>query len=332
MSSGGPFFSAVPLTAPHHIAYPRRDPMPPSPDRAAAFDAAYKAMLATWPVAPEERWITSPFGRTHLLVAGPADAPPVIMVPGIATPGVMWTAQIEALVENHRVYAADLPGNLGYSEPARWPRKMDEYARWYVEVLDALGHPRADYVGMSYGGCVGAHIALAVPDRVRRLALLAPAATLHSLSPGFMARTLPMLVWPTRARFAYLMRWMATPPTQGRDRYEHLVEGIIDIFYTGRRRDGLTMLPNPRVLRDDELRRLTMPTLVMIGDQEKIYPAAAALARAQALIPGVKTVTIPDASHDLMFAQPARVNAALRSFLGEASSAATLDASNGRHA
>ncbi len=53
----------------------------------------------------------------------------------------------------------------------------------------------------------------------------------------------------------------------------------------------------------------------MIGADERTYAAATALARAEALIPGVKTISIPDASHDLMFAQPARVNAGLRAFL-----------------
>jgi pimeloyl-ACP methyl ester carboxylesterase len=77
------------------------------------------------------------------------------------------------------------------------------------------------------------------------------------------------------------------------------------------------MLPTVRVLRDDELRRITTPTLVMIGADENIYAAATALARAEALIPGVKTITIPDASHVLMFAQPAPVNAGLRAFLLE---------------
>jgi pimeloyl-ACP methyl ester carboxylesterase len=56
----------------------------------------------------------------------------------------------------------------------------------------------------------------------------------------------------------------------------------------------------------------------MIGDGEKIYAAPAALARAQALIPGVQAVSIADASHDIMFSQPARVNARLTAFLGAA--------------
>jgi pimeloyl-ACP methyl ester carboxylesterase len=292
----------------------------PSSSRAEAdrtYQAAHEALLQTWPVPAETVWVTSPSGRTHLLAAGPPGAPAVFLVPGMGTAGVAWTAQIEALVATHRVYAVDLPGNYGRSEPTRRPRGFDDFARWYVEVLDALGLPRADYVGMSYGGCVGAHLALAVPERLRRLVLLAPAATLRPLSMGLALQGLSMLVWPTRARHAAALRWMAVPPAEGRERYEDVMEKVADVIHAGRKRTGLSMLPSPRVLGDDELRRFSVPTLVMIGDQEKIYDASAALARAEAFIPGVKTILVQDASHDLMFCQPAAVNAALKAFLTE---------------
>lgn len=60
--------------------------------------------------------------------------------------GTAWTAQIETLVATHRVYAVDLPGNYGRSEPTRRPRSFDDFARWYVEVLDAGGERRAEGV------------------------------------------------------------------------------------------------------------------------------------------------------------------------------------------
>jgi pimeloyl-ACP methyl ester carboxylesterase len=279
------------------------------------FHAAHEALVRTWPVPPEPVWVTSPSGRTHLLAAGPPDAPAVFLVPGLGTPGVAWTRQIEALVDTHRVYAVDLPGNNGLTETARPPRRFEDFARWYVEVLDAVGLRHVDYVGMSYGGCVGAHLALAVPERIRRLVLLAPAATLLGLRLSGVVRGLSVLAWPTRARYASVMRWMAVPPAEDREAYEVLLEKVIDVTYAGRRRTGLSMIPTPRVLGDDELRRISMPTLVLLGDNEKQYDAGVALARAKALIADVRTVLIPDASHDLMFCQPARVNAALKAFL-----------------
>jgi pimeloyl-ACP methyl ester carboxylesterase len=289
-----------------------------SPDAAErAFEAAHQALLRTWPVAPEPVWVATPSGRTHLLAAGPPGAPPVFLAPGAGTSGVAWTCQIEALVADHRVYAVDLPGNYGFTEPRSPPRGFDGFVRWYVEVLDALGLRKADWVGISYGGSIGAHLALAAPERIRRLALLAPVATLRPPTAGLWLQTLSILMWPSRARQGAFLRWMAVPPAEGRARYEDLMEKVADVIHAGRRRDGISMIPNPRVLSDDELRRISVPTLVMIGEKERIYDARAALARAEALIPGVKTLSIPGASHDLMFCQPARVNAALKEFLAD---------------
>jgi pimeloyl-ACP methyl ester carboxylesterase len=293
----------------------------PSASRDAAdraFQAAHEALLRTWPVVPESVWVATPSGRTHLLAAGPPGAPAVFLAPGAGTSGVAWTCQIEALVADHRVYAVDLPANYGLSEPARPPRRFDDFARWYVEVLDALGLRQADWVGISYGGSIGVHLALTAPERIRRLCLLAPVATLLPVSAGLWVQTLSLMVWPSRARHGGMLRWMAVAPAEGRERYEDLMEKVADIIHAGRRRDGLSLIPNPRVLRDDELRRISVPTLVMIGEKEKIYDPGAALARAEALIPGVRTLCIPDASHDLMFCQPARVNAALSAFLADA--------------
>jgi pimeloyl-ACP methyl ester carboxylesterase len=184
-------------------------------------------------------------------------------------------------------------------------------------VIDALGLRQVDWVGISYGGCVGAYLALAVPERIRRLALLAPAATLRPVKAGLWLQALSILVWPSRACHAGMLRWMAVAPAEGRERYEDVMEKVADVIHAGRRRSGLSLLPNPRVMNDDELRRISVPTLVMIGDREKIYDAGAALARAEALIPRVRTLCIPEASHDLMFCQSRLVNAALKEFLAE---------------
>jgi pimeloyl-ACP methyl ester carboxylesterase len=111
---------------------------------------------------------------------------------------------------------------------------------------------------------------------------------------------------------------MAVTPTEGREQYERVMEAMADILYTGRGKYGITVLPNVTNLGDEQLRSIKVPTMVVIGADEKIYSGPAALARAKALISGVETVEMPDASHDIMFAQSARLSAELERFLGPA--------------
>src|SRR5262249_20379386 len=62
------------------------EPMPPfrSAEDEARYRAAYDAALATWPVVPESRSIATRFGAAHVLAAGPAGAPPLILLHSLA--------------------------------------------------------------------------------------------------------------------------------------------------------------------------------------------------------------------------------------------------------
>ena len=62
----------------------------------------------------------------------------------------------------------------------------------------------------------------------------------------------------------------------------------------------------PSKLTDDELRRISAPTTVLLGDREVIYAGGpqAALARSQTLIPNVHALILPSAGHILTLDAP----------------------------
>jgi pimeloyl-ACP methyl ester carboxylesterase len=74
-----------------------------------------------------------------------------------------------------------------------------------------------------------------------------------------------------------------------------------------------TVLPVPYT--DEELRGVTNPTLLLIGQQETLYDPVPALARAKKLIPNIRAELIPQASHDLPVSQPEAVNRRILEFL-----------------
>lgn len=77
------------------------------------------------------------------------------------------------------------------------------------------------------------------------------------------------------------------------------MEGI----YLGRKYFKGTMPPGP--LTDDELRRITSPMLVLVGEYERTYNPSAAVARAHRLILGlVSADMLAHAGHTLMQEQP----------------------------
>lgn len=84
-------------------------------------------------------------------VAGPRDAFPIVSVHGAAATRKMWTPQLEALSDEFRVMAVDLPGHGMLREQ---PFRLEEAVQAVMESLNYQTHHRALIVGLSLGGYI----------------------------------------------------------------------------------------------------------------------------------------------------------------------------------
>jgi pimeloyl-ACP methyl ester carboxylesterase len=275
--------------------------------------AGYDATLALWPVPYEEVEVTGRFGATHVVTCGPEEAPPLVLLHGYMGTLLMWLPNVADLATKHRLYAIDLMGHPSKSIPSEPIRSADDFQVWLRETLNGLGLDRADVVGLSYGGWLGLGLAIKAPERVRKLVLLAPAASLRPISKGFTVRAMLTILYPRSYWFRSLMRWM------GLDERTATLEGrhVLQLMFLGRlfRMPKETRMVMPTVYADDELRALTTPTLLLIGENEVIYSATEALDRAQRLIPGVTGELVPRCSHDITMTQNHVVDSRILEFL-----------------
>jgi pimeloyl-ACP methyl ester carboxylesterase len=76
----------------------------------------------------------------------------------------------------------------------------------------------------------------------------------------------------------------------------------------------------PRIYSSEELAQIKAPTLLLLGEQEQIYPAQEASQAAKSLMPGIQVQIIPRAHHITALAQPELVNASLLRFFDESES------------
>lgn len=117
---------------------------------------------------------------------------PLLLCSGIGGSLELWSRQLEALADSHRLIAWDYPGH-GLSDMGRQPYDPDSYAACALGLLDALGLERVIVVGNSLGGTIALRLSGLAPDRIAGLALVAPAMLGPEVFLPFRLMTLPLL-------------------------------------------------------------------------------------------------------------------------------------------
>jgi len=277
--------------------------------------------------------------RVHVIEAG--EGPPVLFLNGTGEPSLSLLTQdaggadrgpplLERL-EGVRAIAVDRPG-FGLSEPVRVPRERfrDAAIEFVDEVLDELKLETCSLVGSSMGGTCALWYALARPERVRRLALLGsgpllpntrvPAPVRVMVAP-MVGNLLARVVKPNAKMVVRMMSSMGEKDTIVR--YPDLIEALValgsDPIASAANLAEFRAISTPfgfrRALRmhPDELRRLTVPTLLVWGDRDPVGDVKVAQATAR-LIPKAQ-LEVLRAGHVPWFGNPDRVSELLSSFV-----------------
>ena len=297
----------------------------------AELGQVYERLLAGSPV--HSRQIEVAGDRVHLLELGAG--PPVMLLHGTGDPAGFLLPLLHEL-HGVRAIAPDRPG-VGLSDPIDLPaaRYREAAVAWLDRLLDTLGLDATALAGHSGGGVWALWYALAHPDRVKRLVLLGvptlpktrcPPPIRLVGTPGLGA-LLSRLVPPTPESTLRLAGAVGEKATLARhpDLVDLLVAAGRDPMTDRASQEEFRELISPfallsasgwrrrALLRPDELRRLTMPTLVLWGERDPVGSVPVARAVAD-LIPDARLEVLPT-GHGPWLGQPTRTAATVTDFL-----------------
>jgi pimeloyl-ACP methyl ester carboxylesterase len=278
---------------------------------------------------PHHHYLGTAQGRIHILEAGRGPAA-VILVPGLGGSSGCYAALVGELGREFRVLAIDLPGT-GLSDPIKFtghPRSA--WVQLIGELSEQLGLDHPHLVGHSMGGLAAGAYAVAAPERIGKLALLAPVGLAADPPRSWLAARIPGLPQLVFSLDGLVMDWQwahgagdisglpGGPVEVGPDPegYRRLVSRRFDrgfdlqafarlLTWTGFHSDT-RLLPG--------LGLLSQRSLVIFGEDDRKVasgPAADQLAH----YPGIALEMVPGWGHLFPFLEPERTAKMLSSWL-----------------
>ena len=309
------------------------NPLYKSAEGQQAMTKWYDSLVGKFEVPCESLFVPTRFGNTHMFATGSLAAEPIILVQGLSASAPLWRYQLRDLGKQFRVYALDIVGQPGRSDPITPSFLDNSFSLWLQDVLDELDINRAHFGGISVGGWLAMRFGLFAPERVKKLFLSAPS--------GLKMARLPVKIWFNNwvrkpkeidALADSLTAKSHSPKSKG-GAYDQQIARAMALATKHYRVDRSLGIYNEKtgrvnfwaglqVLRkfflpmpDRELRGLKMPAFILLGENETLYSPHSAVKRVQRLIPNVQTRIFPNVGHTLLYDIPEEANALIADFL-----------------
>jgi pimeloyl-ACP methyl ester carboxylesterase len=254
--------------------------------------------------------------------------PQLVLIHGITSNSATWDRVLPALSQRYSVLAPDLLGH-GRSDKLRGDYSVGAHANTIRDLLDALGIRKATFVGHSLGGGVALQFAYQYPERIDRLALVAPGGFGREVTPLLRAASLPgagsvlaiAAAKPIIEAGTLLTQLLGRLGLHGgtdleeigrayallsnrdaRKAFLHTLRSVVDI--AGQR---VTALDRIDVAHD-------FPALIVWGDRDRVVPASHG-EQAHRLVPNTYLAMFEGAGHFPHRDDPERFVATLDEFL-----------------
>ena len=259
--------------------------------------------------------------RVHLRDEGPRDDPlPIVLIHGTSDSLHTWDGWATVLQRQRRVIRFDLPG-FGLTGPNQDnDYSIKRYVSFVAAVLDHLGVQRCVLAGNSLGGQIAWATAVAMPQRVRQLVLVD--ASGYPVQPNAVPLAFALARTPgARLALEYLLprglvqsslRKVYGDPSK-------VTPELVDRYYdmalrAGNRRALGYRMDLALVDQSEQIKELSVPTLVMWGGQDPLIPLQAGRQFARD-VPGARLVVFEGLGHLPQQEDPLRTVGELQKFL-----------------
>lgn len=270
-----------------------------------AFLDAYDALEGLWPLPARVDDVPTAFGTTRVRRTGDGPGTPIVLLHGYPGSGLSWHGAVSSLTENREVIAPDTIGTAGRSVQTAPIDSDEDFAEWFVGLLDGLGLERVHVVGESQGAWHAALVAIHAPQRVASVTLIEPNGVFTRTPLKALVKMLKVGARPSEAAMTEVQDWM-TPGITLTDEELRCIRAAIGF------KGGLGWA---RRLRDREVASIEPPLLAIFGADSVLSRPAESVARLTQHVAHATVEVYPGAGHGVKGQMPDTVYARILSFV-----------------
>jgi len=231
--------------------------------------------------------------------------PLVLFLHGIGGNRQHWSEQLPVFATRFKAAAWDARG-YGASDDYDGPLDFSAFTSDVLRIADHFGAKKMHLVGLSMGGRIARNFALRHPERLHSLVLAGTSPGFNALSGDEVKRFVTERRNATPESVRRLLGSRAVP-----DAYERLMDSVKRVHPESFLKTLEASVAQDRAAPIEQIR---LPTLVITGDEDKVYAPAIAQDIARR-IPGAKLVTLKGVGHLSNLEQPQEFNQAVMEFL-----------------
>ncbi|NOW90179.1 pimeloyl-ACP methyl ester carboxylesterase [Clostridium beijerinckii] len=246
----------------------------------------YDKFLQKLALSYEKFYVNTRYGKTFIIASGEKSNPPLILLHGSGMNSVMWLRDIKEYSKTYRVYAIDMLGEPGKSDENRPSLIGSSYAEWLKEVFENLSVERANIIGISLGAWLAIKFSVSYPEMLSKLVLLCPSG-----------------VGPQKKSFIFKAIAYGILGEKGIDKLYYKVNGnqlIPEEMLKYQKLIGKSFNYRKEtipVFSDNELKLLTMPTVLFVGAKDIMLHSDKTARRLGNLLPHAQINISPKAGH-----------------------------------
>ena len=243
---------------------------------------------------------------------------PLILINGLAFPMDLWFAQIRELAKNFRVIALDNRG-IGRSDKPDEEYSIPLMASDAVGLLKARGIAKAHVVGLSMGGFISQEIALAYPDVVNRLVLVATGmggARSQELGRPFWEKATAAITGKSPADVYRTDMTLMAAPGFAENHPDLLDQSVAlrmkhpqPLFAFLRQYAACSVFDN-----NSRAQNISQPTLIILGKDDPLFPIELADDFRDKL-PAAKMIIYENCGHAILLEKADQLSCDIREFL-----------------